>query len=307
MLVEFLQQHPQTANTKWLQVMPGIEVHQFRMDQSDRHLPILLQPQLKSHQFEVLFCCRGIMELKAFPNQEIQLKAQEVLMLSDAARFESVQITSPLEGVLVSVDARTIQSSLHQLSSLLGELQLDIELIHRRLAERNSFLLLREIPWVHAMFGVLEDSPDLKQGSYCAWKTLELMYLFSSRSNLLEQVVKQISTSSYLTRIVANIHAYMLQHLDEKLTIAAISRQFCISPTAFKECFRRLYGQPVHSWLQEQRIQRAAMLLRTSSISILETAQSVGYSGVSQFNVAFKSRYGVSPGKYRKMSETVEI
>ena len=88
------------------------------------------------------------------------------------------------------------------------------------------------------------------------------------------------------------------------LTISALSRRGpCLSTTTFKEGFRRLYGLPVHTWLRQRRMERAAELLRDSSLSVLEVAQSVGYGSASQFSAAFRRQYGMTPAMYRKMSE----
>lgn len=95
----------------------------------------------------------------------------------------------------------------------------------------------------------------------------------------------------------------MEEHLDEPLSISDLSRRACLSATTFKEGFRRLYGLPVHTWLQQRRMERAAELLRDSSLSVLGVAQSVGYSSASQFSAAFRRQYGMSPTMYRKMSE----
>ena len=95
----------------------------------------------------------------------------------------------------------------------------------------------------------------------------------------------------------------MEEHLDEPLTIPALSRLACLSATTFKEGFRRLYGLPVHTWLRQRRIERAAELLRGSSLSVLGVAQSVGYGSASQFSAAFRRQYGMTPAMYRKMSE----
>ena len=84
------------------------------------------------------------------------------------------------------------------------------------------------------------------------------------------------------------------------LTISALSRRACLSATIFKAGFRRLYGLPVHAWLRQRRMERAAELLRDSSLSVLGVAQSVGYSSASQFTAAFRRQYGVTPAQYRK-------
>ena len=92
----------------------------------------------------------------------------------------------------------------------------------------------------------------------------------------------------------------MEEHLDEPLTIPALSRRACLSATTFKEEFRRLYGLPVHTWLRQRRMERAAELLHTPGLSLEKVAQAVGYSSVSQFAATFRRYYGVTPGKYRK-------
>ena len=103
-----------------------------------------------------------------------------------------------------------------------------------------------------------------------------------------------------IARSLAETRRYMEEHLDEPLTIPALSRRACLSATTFKEGFRQLYGLPVHTWLRKRRMERAAELLHTPGLSLEGVAKAVGYSSVSQFAAAFRQQYGVTPGKYRK-------
>ena len=225
-------------------------------------------------------------------------------MLSDSSALTSVRISTPFEGVLVAVDGVNAGESMNMLCRMLGNLQVYTSQIKQWMDERDGCALLRAAPWTRAVFAVLDTLPMGEQGRYCLLKTVELLYLLCTRSTLLEDGTEAVCLDSYLSRIVAEIHTYMENHLEEKLTIEAMSHKFHISPTAFKSCFRRLYGQPVHRWLQSLRLRRAAELLYASPMSILQIAQAVGYEGVSQFNVAFKNRFGVTPRQYRKMSES---
>lgn len=59
----------------------------------------------------------------------------------------------------------------------------------------------------------------------------------------------------------------------------------------------------MHTWLRCRRLERAAELLRSSELGVLEVAQAVGYNSASQFGAAFQRQYGVTPSQYRKMSE----
>ncbi|CAN4046200.1 Catabolite repression HPr, partial [Dysosmobacter welbionis] len=87
-------------------------------------------------------------------------------------------------------------------------------------------------------------------------------------------------------RVLGKTRRYMEDHLADPLTIPALSRMAMLSATTFKDAFRRLYGLPVHAWLRQRRMERAAELLRDSSLSVLGVAQSVGYGSASQFTAA---------------------
>ena len=160
-----------------------------------------------------------------------------------------------------------------------------------------------ESPWTQALFGELEVLSRQEQARYCVLKAVEVLYLLITQSRLLGGRETLTPPSRGLDRAVVEMGQYMAAHMEEKLTIQALSRRCCLSSTAFKENFRRIYGQPVHRWLQDRRMDRAAQLLCQSSMTVLEVAQAVGYEGVSQFNVVFKRRYGMPPRQFRKMSE----
>ena len=52
----------------------------------------------------------------------------------------------------------------------------------------------------------------------------------------------------------------------------------------------------------EKRVQHAAELLHRSPLSIVDIAAAVGYNSASQFGVAFKRRYQLTPSQYRRQA-----
>ena len=92
----------------------------------------------------------------------------------------------------------------------------------------------------------------------------------------------------------------MEAHLDESLTIPALSRRACLSATTFKEAFRQLYGLPVHTWLRQRRMERAAELLRDTELRVAEIAAQVGYENQSKFAAVFARQFGCPPLEYRR-------
>lgn len=307
MLREFLEHPLQSAEATWYTIMPGVRACRFSMSSVEDSAPIDLPAALANQHYEALFCCRGSMTVVRQSGESLVVSPQELFLLSDASSLRSVQISSPMAGILVEANGHNAAESLTTLCHLLGKLDLYTDTLLQIMQSQGGCALLRSTPWSRHIFTALDALPAEEQGRYCVLKTLDLLYLLCIHSPLLESGGENTQTDSYLVQTVAEIRTYMENHLDDKLTIDDLSRQFHISPTAFKCNFRRLYGQPVHRWLQSQRMKRAAELLCTTNATILQIAQSVGYEGVSQFNVAFKRQFGMTPMQYRKKSNSGEI
>ena len=100
--------------------------------------------------------------------------------------------------------------------------------------------------------------------------------------------------------LIHEVHEYLLQHLDEKITIDTLSRQFHMNPTTLKSVFKSVYGNSLASHIKEHRMERAAELLTGTGLTIAEIATQVGYDSQSKFTAAFKSHYGLLPKEYRR-------
>ena len=290
MLAEFL-----ADQGDWTSVMPGARACLFSLDERPGPLPL----QLEHLHFETLFCLRGSVTLTRQDGSFLKAGAQQVLLLTDLAGFTGANVDAPLEGVLVAVDARGARESLKSICNLLGGLTLDTGLVRHWMASRGGCAVEGPTDWSRAAFANLGCLPQSERARWCVWKSVELLYLLC---NPKEQEDATLALERETARRLAEIRRYMEEHLDEPLTIPFLSRRACLSTTTFKEGFRRLYGLPVHTWLRQRRMERAAELLRDSSLSVLGVAQSVGYGSASQFSAAFHRQYGMTPAKYRKMS-----
>lgn len=292
MLAEFLSER-----REWAQVMPGARACLFSLCGRTFPLPLRLEPL----HFEVLFCLAGGITLTRRDGSALRAGARQVLLLTDVSALTDARAEAGLKGVLVAVDARSARESLKAICSLLGGLDLNTEQVRRWMASRGGCAAEGPSPWSQAAFADLDRLPRSERARWCVWKSVELLYLLSAPEKPAAEAAP--APDREMARTLAETRRYMEEHLDEPLSISALSRRACLSATAFKEGFRRLYGLPVHTWLQRRRMERAAELLRGSSLSVLGVAQSVGYSSASQFSAAFRRQYGVSPTLYRKMSE----
>ena len=198
------------------------------------------------------------------------------------------------------MDARGARESLESICNLLGGLTLDTGRVRRWMSSRGGCAVEGPTHWSRAAFADLDRLPRSERARWCVWKSVELLYLLSAQEEQEMDILPDSMPDRNIARSLAETRWYMEEHLDEPLTIPALSRRACLSATTFKEGFRQLYGLPVHTWLRKQRMERAAQLLHTPGLSLEGVAKAVGYSSVSQFAAAFRQQYGVTPGKYRK-------
>ena len=290
MLAEFL-----ADRGSWTQVMPGAQACLFSLEEGPFPLPLRLEPL----HFEALFCLAGAVTLTRRDGSILTAGTRQVLLLTDLSDVAGASADAPLEGVLIAVDARGARESLKTICNLLGDLTLDTGLVRRWMASRGGCAVEGPTDWSRAAFANLDCLPQSERARWCVWKSVELLYLLCNPKG---QEDSAPALERETVRRLAEIRRYMEEHLDESLTISALSRRACLSTTTFKEGFRRLYGLPVHTWLRQRRMERAAELLRDSSLSVLGVAQSVGYGSASQFSAAFHRQYGMTPAMYRKMS-----
>ena len=274
----------------WEQVMPGAGACPFSLGEGPVSLPLRLEPL----HFEALFCQAGAVTLTRRDGSALTAGPGQVLLLTDLSGVVGASAEVPLAGVLVAVDARNAKESLQTICHLLGGLTLDTNRVRQWMASRGGCAVEGPTPWSRAAFAQLERLPQKERARWCVWKSVELLYLLCA---------PQEPDPSPQAGNLEEVARYMEEHLDEPLSIPQLSRRAFLSPTAFKAAFRQRYGLAVHAWLRQRRMERAAQLLRGSSLTVLEVAQSVGYSSGSQFSTAFRERYGTSPGKFRKMSK----
>ena len=289
MLAEFL-----ADRGDWVQVMSGARACLFSLGEGPVSLPLRLEPL----HFEALFCLAGAVTLTRRDGSALTAGARQVLLLTDLSGVVGASVDAPLEGILVAVDARNARESLNTICTLLGGLTLDTGQVRRWMAGRGGCAVEGPTDWSRAAFADLDRLPHSEQARWCVWKSVELLYLLSTPGRAEADTAPALEREA--ARALADIRRYMEEHLDEPLTISTLSRRACLSATTFKAGFRRLYGLPVHAWLRQRRMERAAELLRSSSLSVLGVAQSVGYSSASQFTAAFRRQYGVTPAQYRK-------
>ena len=281
--------------------MPGVQTCRFILPEPDQApvqpVPVCGVPL----QFEVFFCLTGRLTVQPLQDAPDTVEAPGLLLLSDSSGLRACQYSGELGGILVAVDAKAAKESLMTVCSTLG-MDLDTRFVKEKMAVKKGCMALHGTPWAQAVFETIRCLPAEAQERYCVFKSVELLYLLCTETPAPDGIAPGLNRT--VSHSLLEVGTYLQAHLSEKLTIELLCKQFSISPTCLKEGFRRAYGVPIHTYLVQQRLQRARKLICTTRTPIQQVAQAVGYEGMSQFNAAFKRHYGMTPGQYRKMSET---
>ena len=101
--------------------------------------------------------------------------------------------------------------------------------------------------------------------------------------------------------------AELLHRFPEKpWTVAALAEEAYMSRTSFAVKFTETTGMAPFAYLTHVRMLNAIELLSTTTYTLEEIAERVGYGSEAAFSAAFKREIGVAPGAYRRSRVSVE-
>jgi transcriptional regulator GlxA family with amidase domain len=93
---------------------------------------------------------------------------------------------------------------------------------------------------------------------------------------------------------------WIIEHLDEDLSVEALARRSHMSPRTFARRFRDETGETPHAWVTNQRVLAAEELLERSDQSVDRIASEVGFGNAAALRHHFGRVRGVSPNAYRR-------
>lgn len=95
------------------------------------------------------------------------------------------------------------------------------------------------------------------------------------------------------------MQAYAEDHIDQRLSIEELAASAGCSEASVYRSFRQHAHTSPARWISRLRAQRAAVLLRTTTLRVCEISQRVGLADPFHFSRLFKRQMGASPRAYR--------
>lgn len=94
---------------------------------------------------------------------------------------------------------------------------------------------------------------------------------------------------------------YIDKNLENPINIARLSKIACFSPFHFHRQFSAYIGQPIHQFIQQSRLEKAAFqLVYRQQLTIGEIAEKAAFANSESFSRAFKQVFNQAPSQYRK-------
>jgi AraC-like DNA-binding protein len=93
---------------------------------------------------------------------------------------------------------------------------------------------------------------------------------------------------------------FIEENINLSHTVKSLSKQFGLNPNKLQRGFKTLFNKTINSYVQQQRVKKAAELLTDDHMNIAEVADKVGIRSKSYFTKSFKKEFGLTPKEFQK-------
>jgi AraC-like DNA-binding protein len=107
------------------------------------------------------------------------------------------------------------------------------------------------------------------------------------------------ATTQLRTSLYADATAIVHREYGADLALDDIARRVASSRRQLQRAYKEIGDTTFREHLTAVRMDRAAELLSSRSLTVRDVAQRVGYRQPAQFAKAFRRRHGMSPSAYR--------
>ena len=120
----------------------------------------------------------------------------------------------------------------------------------------------------------------------------------------LEQIRKRVKKSTVQTDPrIQTVIDYIMLNPTEEYTSDKLSGMAEVAETTSRRLFKEATGKTATEFIRQVRLTTAARLLLVSNDPVNCIAHDVGFEDANHFTRVFRQAFGMTPGRYRKMSQ----
>ena len=132
----------------------------------------------------------------------------------------------------------------------------------------------------------------------CSATLLILQHLFTSMIEFQPEVTGEQPEWLITLKSISQNKAfltYSVQDLCKKLNYSRMQ---------LNRLFKAHLNTTPHDYLIDHKLRYAKNMLRNTKLKLLDIAMTTGYATLSQFNINFKKKFGMTPDEYRKLAKS---
>ncbi|MDE5802031.1 MAG: AraC family transcriptional regulator [Lachnospiraceae bacterium] len=280
-------------NDELITLYPGIELRYLTFSSDS----FSIQHKAAAHTIQIHYCKAGQLVWEMANGNRIYLNPGDFSLHTMKVCADSVLIFpgNMYQGLTISID---LQEASANPPELLKDNNIFETVFPEKFCRNDTPVFLAGNEQTESIFSAFYNQPEALKLSYRKIKVLELfLYLAKIALTPPSQLT---SYQSEQVDVIRKIHDQLLLHMEQRITIEELSKQYLINPTTLKNAFKSVYGTSIAAHIKEHRMEQAAKMLKETDKTIAEIAQAVGYDSQSKFTAAFKAFFQVLPKDYRK-------
>ncbi|MGB0466521.1 MAG: GlxA family transcriptional regulator [Pontibacterium sp.] len=149
-----------------------------------------------------------------------------------------------------------------------------------------------------ANLGVMLQVVEQQVGRQLAQTCAKTMLIDVSQGYASPYVFLQAQTE-HQDALVLAVESWMQRHINQPLDLVSLAQLHCVSGRTLSRRFKKALGLSPSEYLQKLRIEHTKLLLETTSLTIEQIVEKVGYSNASSLRRLFRTALGLSPREYR--------
>ncbi len=127
---------------------------------------------------------------------------------------------------------------------------------------------------------------------------------FEASQSILDpgRLIRALEASEGLPQqTIRDVKRFVEHNIDRPITICELARVAQLGASHFGRQFKAATGLSPYQYVVLERIEEGKRLLRSTSWSVIQIAQAVGFESHAHFSTMFKKYAGVSPSEWRRI------
>lgn len=244
------------------------------------------------------FCIAGRCDTSLTGNRYVIVKEKQVCISTFLPTKDFYYPGRLYEGIQLYIDRACLSHS--DGTDLLSQLGINVEHLTETFCSKNGLYLHRMNDEIHALVKEvweMKDDPEVGLLRYISVRLLHELMTMPCEDE----------SGTYFTRsqiaIVKEAEALIMDDLTKRITAKEMANRFGISESSFKFYIKGILGDSYLTYFRKKRMEKAAELLESTPLKVIDIANAVGYENQGKFAKAFAEVYGISPLEFRRLSK----